>query len=71
MTQKAKPNKRGLLFTSIFGIGNITLLISRTLDGRVSDFSMGFLEGMSIAFITLGTGYLLFCVIKKKNPLIF
>ncbi len=71
MTQMVKSNKRGLLLTSIFGIGNISLLISRALEGRVSDFTLGFLEGFSVVFITLGAGYLLFCTIKKKNPLFF
>lgn len=62
------PGLRLVLFLT-FGIGNVLLLVSRIYKEAFSDFSLGFLEGVSIVCILLGTSYLIWCALTKTNPL--
>lgn len=57
----------------LFLLGLITLGISGYLDqsNNISDFILGFLEGMSATFILIGLFYICYCFIKKKNPFSF
>ncbi len=57
------------LLTSLFGIGSIILLASRVYESELTDFWLGFMEGISVLFIVIGTGYLTYCAFKRKNPL--
>lgn len=59
---------RILLFLT-FGIGNLLLLFSRIFSESLNDFLLGFLEGLSIVLIIIGTIYLTQCAIKGEHPL--
>lgn len=63
-----KKPLRVLLFMT-FGLGNLLLLLSRTFNDNLTDFGLGFLEGISIVFILTGTIYLFRCAVKGENPL--
>jgi len=63
-----KNTGRILLFSS-FGLGNIILLFTRFYGDRLSDFMLGFYEGVSIAFIISGASYLMYCAVKGVHPL--
>ena len=58
-----------LILFSTFGIGNIFLIISRIFSEKLTDFELGFLEGISIVLLLVGVTYLSWCLIKKENPL--
>ncbi len=57
------------LLASSFGIGSIILLASRYYETDLSEFWFGMMEGISVLFIVVGTCYLTYCALKKKNPL--
>lgn len=59
------------LLTSLFGIGSIILLAARAYQSDLPDFWFGFMEGLGVVFIVVGTGYLSYCAMKRKNPLTF
>ncbi len=60
---------RGPLLASSFGIGSIILLASRYYETALTEFWFTMMEDISALFIVVGTGYLTYCAIKKKNPL--
>ncbi|MDM8160933.1 hypothetical protein QUH73_14000 [Labilibaculum sp. K2S] len=62
-------NTLRILLFSLFGIGNILLLISRKLKDQFTDFELGFLEGLSVVCILTGAVYLTWCAFKKQNPI--
>ncbi len=41
-----------------FGLGNVFLIISRIFSNRLTNFELGFLEGLSVVFILIGASYL-------------
>ncbi len=58
-----------LLLFSCFGIGSVLLLLSRKLNGSITEFQLGMLEGMSVTLIIVGVVYLSWCAIKRVHPL--
>lgn len=61
--------KYGFVLFSCFGLGNLILLISKFYSDIWSEFALGFMEGISLILIVVGTVYLLYCVITKTHPL--
>lgn len=62
-------NKRlQMLFIACNAVGYVLLAVTRFFRNRLSDFYLGFLEGFAIVCILIGFGYLLWCMVKKKNP---
>jgi len=49
-----------------FVLGNIILLLSRQFRDKISDFELGFFEGVGIVLTLAGTGYLVYYAIDKK-----
>ena len=41
---------------------------SNKTDLDLSDFTIGFLEGIAIALLVAGVGYLIWCKVKKEKP---
>ena len=61
--------KRLKLFMLIcYALGLLTLLVSIIFRHQLSDFAVGFCEGVSIVFIIVGIFYMGWCIGKKKNP---
>lgn len=64
-----KKKKRLKLFMLIcFALGLLTLLFRILFRHQLSDFAVGFCEGVSIVFIIVGIFYMGWCIAKKKNP---
>lgn len=60
-----KQRRGSLLFIS-YGIGNLLLVLTRIFDDNFTDFEIGFLEGLSIVFLVIGTLHLVKCAVKKQ-----
>lgn len=61
--------KRLKLFMLIcYKLGLLTLTFSIIFRHQLSDFVVGFCEGISIVFIIIGIFYMGCCIGKKKNP---
>ena len=64
-----KKRKRLKLFMLIsFALGLLTLTFSSIFRHQLSDFAVGFCEGVSIVFIIVGIFYMGWCIGKRKNP---
>ena len=64
-----KKRKRLKLFMLICcALGLLTLSLSSIFRHQLSDFAVGFCEGVSIVFIIVGIFYMGWCIGKKKNP---
>lgn len=49
-------------------LGLMAVLFSSIFRSHLSDFALGFCEGVSIVFIIFGIFYMGWCIAKKKNP---
>lgn len=49
-------------------LGLMAVLFSSIFRSQLSDFALGFCEGVSIVFIIVGIFYMGWCIAKKKNP---
>lgn len=62
-------NKRlQMLLISCNALGYLVFSFSRIFRDSLSDFARGFCDGSSIVCITIGTAYLVWCAVKRKNP---
>lgn len=60
--------KLQILFMSCNAIGYLVLAATRFFRYGNQGFLMGFFEGFSIACILIGFPYLIWCIVKRKNP---
>jgi hypothetical protein len=60
--------KLQLLFMSCNAIGYLVLAATRFFQSAHPGFLLGFFEGFSIACILIGFPYLIWCIVKRKNP---
>lgn len=60
--------KLQLLFISCNVAGYLVLAATRIFRNFFSDFFLGFCEGFSIVCILIGCAYLIWCMVKRKNP---
>jgi len=70
LRKKDKRMKNGLriaLLSCIFS-GNFILSMSRIFDDKLTDFQLGFCEGLSVSLVVIGTLFIVWCTIKKHNP---
>ncbi len=56
------------VFMTFYFIGLVSWLIRSFLRNSLSDFSAGFLDGMSIVMFTAGFIYICWCFGHGKNP---
>ena len=63
MNNRLRIGLLSCLFTGVF-----ILIISIIFKDKVSDFLIGFCEGVSFSLLVLGGIFLLWCAIKKRNP---
>lgn len=62
-----KRNKRILMLVFYF-VGMSVSVLSSIFRRSLSDFTLGFFEGMSIVLILLGFIYMVWCLAHRKNP---
>ncbi len=53
-----------------FGVGEITLALSGIFRDNLSDFQLGFCEGLSATGIILGGIYMVWSFAHKRNPFV-
>lgn len=64
-----KMNKRlQYIMFACFWLGLLILSLSSIFRHSLTDFTLGFCEGVSFSLIVIGFIYLFWCFIKKKNP---
>ena len=63
MTKRLK-----LLFMIIYSLGFVLLTGAGILRNELSDFALGFLEGLAVVFIIAGFCYIVWCFFHKENP---
>ena len=68
-----KINSKGKLrrkFQMCLPLGFLVLLLALLCKqfAYLSDFTIGFLEGIAIALLVAGVGYLIWCRVKKEKP---
>lgn len=51
-----------------YAVGLLTFSLSSIFRDKLSDFTRGFCEGISLVFILVGFIFMCWCAIKKKNP---
>ena len=49
-------------------VGFIVLSLSSIFREKLSDFALGFCEGLSVALILVGFVYVVYCLAKGENP---
>jgi hypothetical protein len=49
-------------------LGLLIFSLSSIFRNQLTDFSLGFCEGISIVFILIGFTYKCWCIAKRKNP---
>lgn len=49
-------------------LGLMAISFSLLFRSQLSDFALGFCEGISIVFIIVGIFYMGWCIRKKENP---
>jgi hypothetical protein len=52
----------------LYLLGFMIFSLSNIFRTRLTDFELGFCEGISIVFIVAGFIYMCWCIFKKKNP---
>ncbi|MDF2819857.1 MAG: hypothetical protein K0R15_298 [Clostridiales bacterium] len=60
--------KLRILVLICYAVGQLTLSLSSMFRDNLSDFAMGFCEGVSVVFIFIGLIYFGWCIYNKKNP---
>jgi hypothetical protein len=62
-------NKKFQFMMLIFhALGFLILSLSSIFRDHLTDFELGFCEGISIVFIVIGSIYICWCAFKGKNP---
>jgi hypothetical protein len=56
------------IMLSILGLGQLIFVLSSIFRNSLTDFALGFCEGISIVGMTTGFIYFCWCFAKKKNP---
>ncbi|MTI68009.1 MAG: hypothetical protein FH753_15610 [Firmicutes bacterium] len=51
-----------------FVLGNLSFVLSSILRHSLTDFMLGFFEGLHIVFMCTWFIYMCWCFVKKKNP---
>lgn len=51
-------------------VGLLVFTVSSIFKARLTDFELGFCEGISIVCILTGFVYFCWCFAKKKNPFV-
>jgi len=57
-----------ILILSFYATGLLLFSVSSMLRHNLTDFWLGFCEGISLVFILLGSAYMIWSLINKKNP---
>jgi len=57
-----------ILILSFYATGLLLFSVSSMLRHNLTDFWLGFWEGMSLVFILLGCAYMGWSFINRKNP---
>jgi hypothetical protein len=52
----------------LYLLGFLIFSLSIIFRARLTDFELGFCEGISIVFIVAGFIYMCWCIFKGKNP---
>lgn len=54
----------------VYFIGLAVFAVSSIFRDRLTDFELGFCEGVSITAVLMGCAYFGWCFAKRKNPFI-
>ena len=72
LDKKREEERRKLRrkFQMCLPLGALVLLLALLCKqfAYLSDFTIGFLEGIAIALLVPGVGYLIWCKVKKEKP---
>ncbi|MBP7176609.1 MAG: hypothetical protein KBA53_10425 [Thermoclostridium sp.] len=60
--------KLQLLFMICNAAGYLTLAVTKLFLRNLPDFWLGFFEGFSMICILIGFAYLIWCLVKGRNP---
>jgi len=60
--------KLQLMFMVCNAMGYLTLTATKLFLRNLPDFWLGFLEGFSMVCILIGFVYLVWCLVKGRNP---
>ena len=64
-----KMNRKFQIFILImYGSGLLLLSLSRIFRNSLTDFGLGFCEGLSVTAIVIGSIYFCWCLIHRTNP---
>ena len=62
-------NKRLQYMTLIIsGLGYLIFSLSSIFRHSLTEFTLGFFEGVSLVFIATWAIYMCYCIVKKKSP---
>lgn len=61
-------NRLHNVLTIVNAIGFVLLTISSFIRNDISDFSLGFIEGLAVTFIVVGFINIVVCMVKRRNP---